>query len=158
MDRMAGLRLAAWLLEAVATGVQAAQPAGGGFTHAYVQEDCGPSDGAALTLYFTREPWRDGRPPVPHYRATIHRAELKAGQMVWFDKTPFSKTPAGAAAYCATGGCEAVDARLRVRSFEHGTAVEGVFIPATGPQRGEELSLPFGAAWRNARAPCGRAP
>lgn len=125
-----------------------------GFGHAYVQQECAPSGGAAIAIVLTRAPWGEGPPPVPHYRATVNRAELRPGDMVWFDKAPFSGRPAGAALRCEARGCEPVDARLRVTSFARGRGLEGLLIPATGPRREQELSLPFAATWRPGRAAC----
>jgi hypothetical protein len=126
-----------------------------GFAYAYAREDCAPQGGTAITIVLARTAWSDELPPVPHYRVTVYSAELRAGQMVWFDKTPFSDRPAGAAVRCEARGCVPVDARLRVIAVERGRRIEGLLIPATGPRREDELSLPFSAQWRPGRPVCG---
>ena len=125
-----------------------------GYPYAYVQQDCAPQGGTAIAIVLTRAPWGEGPPPVPHYRATVNRAELRPGDMVWFDKTPFSQTPAGAAVRCEARGCEPVDARLRVTAVARGQGLEGLLMPSTGPRREQELSLPFAATWRPGRPAC----
>jgi hypothetical protein len=41
------------------------------FPLAYVQKDCGPTDGPALTFYFTRKPSKEGKYDLPYLRLSI---------------------------------------------------------------------------------------
>ncbi len=94
------------------------------FPFAYVQEDCGPTDGTAMEFYFTAKEGQGGKYKEPFLQIEVNENLPKSGPQ---DYSVKSGTIAVLASRClGPGSCEAATSGfLRLSKFSRGVGASG---------------------------------
>ena len=121
------------------------------FPFAYVQNDCGPTDGSALTFYATLQPSKRGQYDAPYIRMSIIKDLPQSAPRDY----PLGSGSNVLASRCLKSGpCDApVSGNLHLSKFNSGKSASGDFRLQFKDGSLEEGS--FNATWYVYRFVCG---